>query len=146
MYAIFKDNKLKTFSPKTPDTVAGETFIEISQETYSSFLDQQPHKTINTSGELVDCKIIKDSRLQAKYKKDADIQKITYDFSDGRVIQVRPDDVSNITIAIGKEYSGDWVMADNSIASVSTNDLKIALAYGISQGETIWQEYMDKLK
>jgi len=85
-------------------------------------------------------------RRRLQKKRAVSLLAMTHDFGDGRVIQVRPDDIPNINIAITQNYSGDWVMADDKVYEGSSDDLEDALAAGILKGEAIWQEYMDKLK
>jgi len=83
----------------------------------------------------------------AKEARDVALAQLVHDFSDGRVIQTRPQDERNIRNAI--EYlevtqagSMNWIMADNSIQAVSAADLLAALTAGRAAAVVIWNEYM----
>jgi len=85
-------------------------------------------------------------RQELQKQRDAKLQAIVYDFLDGRIIQARPQDINNITLAIQRDYTGDWVMADNSVATISADELQRAFEAGIQQGEAIWQDYINTIK
>ena len=74
------------------------------------------------------------------------LQAMVYDFGDGRVMQVRPQDEQNIKNAI--EYMTvntiahmNWVMEDNTIAAVTPAELQTAFDDGQAQAVAIWATY-----
>lgn len=85
-------------------------------------------------------------RLALKNKREADLQAITHEFGDGRIVQVRPKDIANFQFAIAKNQTMEWIMADNTIAEFTTEDLQTAFNSGIEQGEQIYIDYMQALK
>lgn len=87
------------------------------------------------------------ARLTAKRERDKALQSITHTWSDGSIVQVRPQDVMNFEVAISRGKDKAWVLADNSIRPGTTvGELNEALSHGISEGERIWEEYIDKLQ
>lgn len=77
--------------------------------------------------------------------RDSGLAGITYDFGDGRIIKVRPQDHDIIQLYI------DWgeleyMMTDDTIDTVSTADLTTALADGKSQAKVICDAYMTAVK
>jgi len=137
---------LETICPKAK--YAG-SLTDNTKQSYDA-LSWHDNRQKPTWDALVECwdKIVSPELLRkiAKAKRDADLQKINYDFGDGRTLQVRPDDIANITLAIQRDYTGDWVMADNSVATVSADELQRAFEAGIQQGEAIWQDYINTIK
>jgi len=85
-------------------------------------------------------------RIQLKTERDNALKDITHDFGDGRIVQVRPEDIANFQIAINIGLTQEWVMQDNTIASLTTAELQEALDNGILQGKQIWQTYIDSIK
>ena len=81
-----------------------------------------------------------------KYKKERDQQLLSSTvLVGGMEFQARPSDITNIQtgIAVGQT---EWVLADNSIGTVTTAQLEEVLSKGISKGASIWNEYIEKLK
>jgi hypothetical protein len=70
-----------------------------------------------------------------------DLESITHEFSDGRVIQVRPSDVAILEIAISRGNDKRWKMADNTISMMAISELQAALIAGLEKGEAIWDDY-----
>jgi len=85
-------------------------------------------------------------RQQAKTDRDKALNSITYTLSDGSVIQVRPQDIPNFQLAIQQNQNTKWIMADNTVRTVTVDELKEAMASGIAQGKAIWADYMSKLE
>ena len=85
-------------------------------------------------------------RQQLKDTRDTSLQDIVHDFLDGRVVQVRPQDLANFQLAIANGVSREWVMADNSVAVLTVAEMQTAMQSGIAQGEVIWDAYIAKLK
>lgn len=86
------------------------------------------------------------NRKNAKAVRDQALEDLEYDFGDGRVMQVRPQDESNIRNAIevinNNSLPGvNWRMKDNSTASVTASDLQTALAAGQLAALAIWDTY-----
>lgn len=82
----------------------------------------------------------------AKEIRDIKLVQLTHDFGDGRIMQIRKQDESNIRNAIDMmEREGiteqPWRMADNTTHTVSVDDLKNALISAQNQGAQIWQEF-----
>lgn len=86
------------------------------------------------------------SREQAKFERNTDLSEITYDFGDGRIIQVRPQDLQNMQLAIEMGITHNWVMADNTVKQVTSAELQEAYVDGITQGQEIWSTYINKVK
>lgn len=81
-------------------------------------------------------------RRKAQQERDKSLNGITHTFADGRVIQVRPQDLSNVQLAIARGVDRDWVLADNTVSLVTIAELQEAMESGIAQGEAIWDRYM----
>ena len=85
-------------------------------------------------------------RQQLKATRDTSLQSITHDFLDGRIVQVRPQDLANFQLAIANGVDREWVMADNSVAVLTVSEMQAAMQSGIAQGEAIWDNYIAELK
>lgn len=71
---------------------------------------------------------------------------LVYDFGDGRIIQVRPDDEPNFEraykiFALTGLPSMAWVMADNVKHQVTEAELREAHNYGLLAGAALWDAY-----
>lgn len=71
---------------------------------------------------------------------------MVHDFGDGRVIQVRPVDESNLKNEIERmsrnaDEPQSWRMADNTWHLVTAAELQTALESGQDQGRVIWDQY-----
>jgi hypothetical protein len=81
-----------------------------------------------------------------KQQRDNELAALVHDFGDGRIIQTRSEDESNIRNAIEvmestSLVSVNWRMEDNSISAVTTDELKIALASSQLAAMSIWADY-----
>ena len=85
-------------------------------------------------------------RQQLQVARDTALQAITHDFLDGRIVQVRPQDLANFQLAIANGVSREWVMADNTVAVLTTSEMQAAMQSGIAQGEVVWDDYITELK
>ena len=85
-------------------------------------------------------------RRQLQADRDAALQAITHDFLDGRIVQVRPEDLTNFQLAIANSAPREWVMADNSVAMLTVEEMQAAMQSGIAQGEAVWDNYIAELK
>lgn len=88
---------------------------------------------------------IEEARLRAKKDCDNALKNMTHTFSDGRVVQIRPQDEPNFRRQISKGEGRNWIMADNSIAMLTTAEMEEAVVSGMAQGETIYDQYMETL-
>lgn len=89
---------------------------------------------------------VEEQRLKLKDQRDIYLNAITHDFGDGRIVQVRPEDVGNFQLAISMNVSTDWVMENNTVEMLTINELQAALTSGVTQGTQIYQDYMQSLK
>lgn len=87
-----------------------------------------------------------EQRRQYKRIRDRALKAITHDFGDGRIVQVRPEDVGNFQIAIASNVPIEWVMENNTVEDLTVAELQAALASGISQGKSIYDDYMQSIK
>lgn len=85
-------------------------------------------------------------RKQIQGERDASLSAIVHDFGDGRVVQVRPQDIANLQLAINLNVDQEWVMADNAVAVLTPAEMQAALNGGVMQGKQIWQTYIDAVK
>jgi hypothetical protein len=89
----------------------------------------------------------KEEKEQAiKAIRDSDLQNIEHTFSDNRTVQVRPQDLSNFSMAIMRGDSEKWIMLDNSISLLTISDMQEALSSGIDQDALIWRECTNALE
>ena len=87
------------------------------------------------------------ARKELKQVRDQALAALSHTLPNGDIVQVRPADLPNFNMAlaiIGE--AKDWVMADNSVRSLTVTEMQEAVADGIAQGEAIWQAYTDGLK
>ena len=85
-------------------------------------------------------------RRQIQTSRDTSLQSIAHDFLDGRIVQVRPQDLANFQLAIANNVAREWVMSDNSVAVLTVAEMQTAMHSGITQGEAIWDNYIAELK
>lgn len=86
------------------------------------------------------------NRLALKAARDAAHDAMCFELASGKLIQLRPNDFAIIQNAVAQSYSGGWVMADNTVGQVTTDDLIAALAYGAIESDRIFQEYITALE
>lgn len=89
---------------------------------------------------------VESQRQSLKSERDTSLQSITHTFTDGGVVQVRPQDIANFQLAISQGQSQDWVMADNSVRTTTVQELEEAMLSGIDQGKLVWKAYTEALK
>jgi hypothetical protein len=82
----------------------------------------------------------------SKEGRDEALKFIVYDFGDGRVIQLRAEDESNIRNAIESMTrnaisSIKWVMTDNVKYPITASELQTALEFAQDSGLPIWDAY-----
>ena len=83
---------------------------------------------------------------QARIDRDIALNSLDHDFGDGRVMQTRPKDESNIRNAIevmnaNNIPSIEWVMIDDIKYPATIADLQAALAAGQLAAMSIWNNY-----
>lgn len=122
------------------ESVEFEPFAEVLELGLVSAFDQVAYNA-NIAEEQREA-----ARSALKSKREADLQSITHDFGDGRIVQVRPQDVGNFQLAISKNSTTEWIMEDNTIAELTVEELQTAFASGVAQGEKIYMDYMQTLK
>lgn len=88
---------------------------------------------------------IEAQRQAAKRIRDEALNAITHTFPDGSVVQVRPSDLSNFQLAIAQGIDRKWVMEDNTTRITTVGELQAAMASGIAQGGSIWDDYIDAI-
>jgi len=81
-----------------------------------------------------------------KTARDEALNNLIHDFGDGRIMQVRPKDESNIRNAIEVMTTASmttigWVMLDDKKYNVTVPELQTALASGQAQALTIWENF-----
>jgi len=85
-------------------------------------------------------------RLELKATREQSLSELTYTFADGSIIQVRPSDIPTFQLAIAQGESQDWVMADDTVKTITVDDMQEAMNSGIAQAKVVWQEYTTALK
>jgi hypothetical protein len=87
-------------------------------------------------------------RLEAKARRDEQMANLVVNVGD-KAIQARPQDELNLRLSIADLAEGEtieWILADNTIAEVSKENLQLAYAQGLELGRAIYQEYKEVLK
>lgn len=92
--------------------------------------------------EFTGAELKEQQRQQAQRDRDAALQAITHTFTDGKVVQVRPQDIANFQLAIQQGVDRKWVLEDNTVRFTTVQELAEAMANGINQGEVIWDGYI----
>ena len=85
-------------------------------------------------------------RVKAKVDMSVALEAMTYTFADGKVVQVRPQDLGNFNIAIASGVAEEWVLKDNTVRTSTVAELTDAMNDGIVQGKAIWANYKAILK
>jgi len=81
-------------------------------------------------------------RQQLKSEVDHTLATLKHTFADGRVVQVRKQDLPNFQSAIALGVAEDWIMADNSVSSLTVEQLQEAYLSGITQGKSALRAYV----
>lgn len=84
-------------------------------------------------------------RQELKQQRDNALANMLHDFGDGRIVQVRKDDLTEFQTEIANGETRNWIAADNTIVSLTVSEMTEALNSGISQGRAIYDEYMAAL-
>ena len=85
-----------------------------------------------------------EKRLNFKIDRNNALNNLTV-VIDGMEFQTRPSDLANFQVGIDTGET-EWVLADNSVATVTTEQLQSALNEGIAQGKAIWAKYRENIK
>lgn len=83
---------------------------------------------------------------QARIIRDRNLNALTHDFGDGRIIQTRSKDESNIRNAIEIMTANNipsigWIMLDNTKHLITSVELQEALVAGQLAAMQIWSDY-----
>ena len=89
---------------------------------------------------------VESNRIALKATRDTDLKAITHTLAGGAVVQVRPEDLSNLKMAINEGLNEDWVMDNNDVRELTVADMEECLLSGIAQGKVVWKTYTDALK
>lgn len=133
-------------------TLPTENIIEVTLADITSVNDNQSNRiTIENNTVIGFYRVeptvtIEEQRLQLKAQRDNALNAITHDFGDGRIVQVRPEDVGNFQIAISSNVTAEWVMENNTVEELTVAELQTAFASGVTQGKQIYDDYMQALK
>lgn len=99
-----------------------------------------PQASLLTSGQLYELSV---DSLKRKLNKD--LESLEYMTSNG-LIQARPKDQQNIEGLIKKLSEGGsnrFIMKDNSVSTVTREELESALESGLTGSKTSWDNYFD---
>ena len=102
--------------------------------------------TINQASIVTPKQALDNQRLQLKADRNTSLRYITHTLEDGAVVQVRPEDLANLKMAINEGLNEDWVMDNNDVRELTVADMEECLLSGIAQGKVIWKTYTDALK
>ena len=122
-------------------------FIEV--ETEDSMYFSSSNLKYSSGGIVIDEeKLAKEAKdeLRKQYKEEResalnDAEIIIQDM----IFQTRPSDFINLTVGIA-EGSNEWILKDDSIATVTTEHLKSVLKQGQTQAKVIFDIYISKIK
>lgn len=84
-------------------------------------------------------------KVTARETLEDALNKLTYDFGDGRVIQTRPKDQQNLQgkiTVIEAGGSASFIMADDTVHDVTILELQTAIAAGMVAANILWDDYM----
>jgi len=107
---------------------------------------EQPVLPINETAEKIAANQMEAKRKALKAVREASLKAITHTLEDGSDVQVRPDDLGNLNLAIAGGEDQQWIMEDNTVRMTTVEELQAAMASGIAQGKAIWDDYADKVK
>ena len=106
----------------------------------------QPVLPINETAEKIAADQVAANRKALKAVREASLKAITHTLEDGSAVQVRPDDLGTLNLAIAAGQSEDWVLADNTVRTLTVAEMQESLLSGIEQGKVIWRVYTGELK
>ncbi len=85
-------------------------------------------------------------RNQSQCDRDNALNSMIHTIDGVGDVQVRPRDVINFQTALAGGQSREWVMADNSVATLTVEQMQECLDSGMDQGAAIWDSYIAALK
>ncbi len=91
-------------------------------------------------------KLAEINRKKWQAERDQALQAMTHELSDGSVVQIRPQDMPTMQLAVAKGTNQDWVLADNTVRDTTPAELQECIDAAIVQAEAIWKTYTDKIK
>jgi hypothetical protein len=121
--------------------LSGELLVDPIESNYSDLTSV----TAKEFKKLLDIKNAPAALTSAQVRDNALAAIESYDFKDGRVIQIRIKDRSTLIGGIEKGITL-WKMKDNKRYSVTTEELQIALSDLDSQIKAIWQIHLSSLE
>lgn len=86
------------------------------------------------------------ARKAAQNKRDKSLSSMTHTFSDGRVVQIRPNDLPNFQTAMSLGVDRKWILADNTTSILTVEEMQEAVQHGVSKGNQIWDEYTSDIE
>ena len=107
---------------------------------------EQPVLPINKTAEKIAANQMAAKLKALKAVREASLKAITHTLEDGSAVQVRPDDLGTLSLAIAAGQSEDWVLADDTVRTLTVAEMQEALLSGIEQGKVIWRVYTEELK
>lgn len=114
---------------------------------YRDLVDQADMLARESFGQTLSDDYVREmQRRKLQRERDTALQGMTHTFDDGAVVQVRPQDLSNFQTAVAAGEPQDWVMEDNTVRMTTVEEMQTAMASGVVQGKTIWNDYADKVK
>lgn len=87
-----------------------------------------------------------ESLSQLQQVRDQSLQSMTHELANEAVVQVRPQDIINFQTAIQLGSDSEWVLADNTIRTLTVAEMQECLQAGMQQGKAIWDNYIASLK
>jgi len=126
--------------------------LEICAVQLDGFVEAElPEDTTHRSAwRLVGGVVVIDKPAKAVIDKDigkqdlnSELHDMTYTYADGRVIQTRPADLTNIEIAIAQGADRKWIMNDDTVELLTVAELTEARNASIGTGTDHWNTYVD---
>ena len=115
-------------------------------------LDQWLERKVNAYGhtptvtiEDMSDEVIEQQRKVLQVQRDEALASITATVN-GKTVQVRPQDAQNFQVAISLGESQDWILADNTVGTLTVQDMQDALTSGIAQARDIWAAYTGHIR
>lgn len=87
-----------------------------------------------------------DLRRELQEQRDQALQQMQHEVEGVGVVQTRPQDIINLQTAISLGQTREWVLADNSVGTLTTEQMQECLQAGMTQGQLIWDDYIEELK
>lgn len=85
---------------------------------------------------------VEQDALAAKARRETSLNSIIHTVN-GKTVQVRPKDLPNFNLAISMNQETRWILADNTVAVLTVEELQECMSSGILQGKQIWEDFFD---